>query len=105
MKFSRRSDSEISSSVRETIATIAIQRRIRKSVTELEGLDHQSRLPTEYRRLNDKALGELRKIRERMALVLRRVDITELERKIATEYLHLIALVEPEFVAAAETAH
>ncbi len=95
----------MSESVRETAATIAMQRRLRKSIAELENLNPQSNLLREYRRLNARAHRELLAIRERVELVLRRASDTEVERKAASEYLQLIALVESEFASAVDTAH
>ncbi len=91
--------------MRETAATIAMQRRLRKSIAELENLNPQSSLLREYRRLNARARRELRAIRERVELVLRRASITEAERKAASEYLQLTALVESEFASDVGTAH
>jgi hypothetical protein len=105
VKLRRRPHRETSDSMQEIIATIAIQRRLRKALDELEVWDPQSSLLSEYPKLNARALRELRKIRERIALVLRRVNVTAVERKIATEHLHLISLVESEFIACASKAH
>jgi len=91
--------------MRETVATVALTQRLRKSIAELENLNPQSSLLREYRRLNARARRELRKIREHIELALRRADITETERKAASEHLHLIALVESEFASDADTAH
>ena len=74
MKLRRRARRETSESVREIIATIAIQRRLRKALTELGVWDPQSSLLSEYPKLNARGLRELRKIRERI-LVLRRVNV------------------------------
>ncbi len=92
-------------SMRETAATIATQRRLRKSIAELEYLNPQSSLLREYRRLNSRARRELLAIRERIELILRRASTTEVERKAASEYLQLIALVESEFASDGDTAH
>lgn len=91
--------------MQEVIATIAIQRRLRKALTELEVWDPQSSLLSEYPKLNARALRDLRRIRERIALVLRRVNVTAVEQRIATEYLHLISLVESECTACASKGH
>jgi hypothetical protein len=91
--------------MRETAATIAMQRRLRKSIAELENLNPQSSLLREYRRLNAQARRELRAIRERVELVLRRASITKAERKAASEYLQLITLVESEFALNVGTTH
>ena len=91
--------------MRDTVAAVAIQRRLRTSITELEGLDPQSSLLSEYRKLHARALRELRQTRQRMELVLRRASITETERKIATRYLILISLGESELVARSTTTH
>ncbi len=92
-------------SMRDTVATVAIQRRLRTTITELEGLDPQSSLLSEYRKLNARALRELTQIRRRMELLLGRPNITEVERKIATRYLILVSLGESEFATGTETAH
>ena len=92
-------------SMQDTLATVAIQRRLRSSIAELEGLDPQSSLLGEYRKLNARALRELRQTRERMELLLRRANITEVERKTATRYLILLSLGESEFATGNETAH
>jgi hypothetical protein len=95
----------MSESMRETAATITTQRQLRKSMAELETLNPRSTLLSEYRKLNARARRELRAIRERVELVLRRATITEAERKAASEYLQLIALVESEFASDVDTAH
>jgi hypothetical protein len=95
----------MSESIRETVATVATQRRLRKSMAELETLNPQSTLLSEYRKLNARARRELQAIRERVELVLRRASITEAERKAASEYSQLIALVESEFASDVDTAH
>ena len=91
--------------MRETAVTITTQRQLRKSMAELETLNPRSTLLSEYRNLNARARRELRAIRERVELVLRRATITEAERKAASEYLQLIALVESEFASDVGTAH
>ncbi len=91
--------------MRETAATIATQRRLRKSMAELETLNPQSTLLSEYRKLNARARRELRAILERVELVLRRASITEAERKAALDYLQLIALVESEFASDVDSTH
>jgi hypothetical protein len=95
----------MSESMRETAVTITTQRQLRKSMAELEALNPRSTLLSEYRNLNARARRELRAIRERVELVLRRATITEAERKAASEYLQLIALVESEFASDVGTAH
>ncbi len=95
----------MSEALQETAATVAMQRRLRESIAELETLNPQSTLLSEYRKLNARARRELRAIRERVELVLRRASITEAERKAASEYLQLIALVESEFASEIDTAH
>jgi len=95
----------ISESMRETVATVAVQQRLRKSIEELETLDPQNSLLSEYRKLNARALRELRRIRRNVELVLRRAKLTPAQRKDATEQLHLISLVESGFVAGVDTAH
>lgn len=92
-------------SMRDTVATVAIQRRLRTSITELEGLDPQSSLLSEYRKLNARALHELTQIRKRMELVLGRPNLTDVERRIATRYLILVSLGESELATGTETAH
>ena len=92
-------------SLREAAATVALTQRLRKSMAELENLNPQSTLLNEYRRLNARARRELRAIRERVELVVRRTNVTEAERKAASDYLQLIALVESEFASGIDTAH
>ncbi len=92
-------------SLHEAAATIALTQRLRKSIAELENWNPQSSLLREYRKLNSRARRELRAIRVRVELILRRTSITETERKAASEYLQLIALVESEFASGVDTAH
>jgi DNA repair ATPase RecN len=95
----------MSEAMRETVATVALQQRLRKSIAELEKLDPQNSLMSEYRKLNARALPELRRIRRRVELVLRRANLTPAQRKDVTEQLHLISLVESEFASGVDTAH
>jgi len=91
--------------MRETVSTVALQRGLRESVAELETLDPQKSLLSEYRKLNATALRELRRIRRNVELVLRRAIFTTAQRKDATEQLNLISHVESEFAAGVDTAH
>jgi hypothetical protein len=91
--------------MRETAETVALQRRLRKSVAELQRLDPHAELLKEFPKLNARALRQLRSMRKHTELLLRQPHITKAQRKEATEQLHLIALVESEFVPGLDTAH
>jgi len=101
----RQSAAAMSDSLRATLGTIAMQWRIRKSVAELERLDPHSKLLKDFPKLNARALRDLRRIRTYTEEFLRRANLTPAQRKDATKQLHLIALVESEFVSGVDTTH
>jgi hypothetical protein len=100
----RSKKARLAESVREVIATIAVQRRLKQSIAKLEETDPQSSLLAEYRALNTQVLLGLRLLRVQMKLIRLR-GRTKTERELAAEHLHLIDLTEVEFGAGVETAH
>jgi hypothetical protein len=77
----RQAAAAMNESLRETLETIAMQWRVRKSVAELESLDPQSRLLREFPKLNARALRDLRRIRMHTEQLLRRPNLTRAQRK------------------------
>jgi hypothetical protein len=104
-KSRSRQPAAIAEAIRETGETVALQRRLRKSVAELQRLDPDAELLKEFPKLNARALRGLRKMRSHTEEFLRQVNITKAQRREATEQLHLIALVESEFVSGVDAAH
>jgi hypothetical protein len=95
----------IAEAIRETGETVALQRRLRKSVAELQRLDPHAELLKEFPKLNARALRQLRSMRKHTELFLRQAHITNAQRREAIEQLHLIALVESEFTSGVDTTH
>ncbi len=87
--------------MRETAKTVALQRRLKRSIEKLEQMDPDCDLLGEYRAMNARILRHLRWFRASAELTLSRAR-TKRERKAATEYLHLVVLAESEFAAGVE---
>jgi hypothetical protein len=91
----------MSSSMRETAKTLALQRRLKRSIEKLEPMDPDSDLLGEYRAMNARILRHIRLFRASAELTLS-LARTKAERKAAAEYLHLVVLAESEFIAGVE---
>jgi hypothetical protein len=105
VKCPRRPRANLAESTYEAVATIAVTKRLGKSLADLEALDPQSSLLSEYRALNTRALRQLRRIRRDLELILRRTSISPKDRRSATAHLHLISIVESEFTSTGDTTH
>jgi hypothetical protein len=90
--------------MRETMEMVAML-QLRKKMALLEDREPDSRMLRDCRHMLGWPIIELRRIRAGVELELRRLDARARERKIATEHLQLIALVESEFVRDGYTAH
>src|SRR5450755_1449903 len=77
----------MNSSMRETAKTLALQRRLKRSVAKLEQVDPDCDLLVEYRAMNARILRHIRSFRVHAELTLRRAR-TKAERKAAAEHLH-----------------
>ena len=77
----------MSETLREMTETAAMQRRLRKSMAEMESLDPDSRFLRRYRALNARALEELEDLRQGFELALRRPRLTPAQRRDALEAL------------------
>jgi len=97
-------DAPMSSTMRETAETLALQRRLKASIAKLEQIDPDADLLIEYRALNAQIIGDIRMFRAHAELALRRAR-TKAERKAAAEYLHLVVLAESEFASGVERAN
>ena len=82
--------------MRETTKTVALQRRLKRSIEKLEQIDPDSDLLGEYRAFNARNLRHIHRFRASAELRLSRAR-TKAERKAAAEYLHLVVLAESEF--------
>ena len=85
----------------ETAKTMAVQRRLRKSIAKFETVDPDCDLLSEYRSLNARILRDIRWFRAHAELSLRRAR-TKAKRKAAAEHLHLVVLAESEFATGVE---
>jgi hypothetical protein len=91
----------MSASMRETAKTVALQRRLKRSIEKLEQMDPDCDLLGEYRAMNARILRHIRCFRASAELTLSRAR-TKAERKAAAEYLHLVVLAESEFATGVE---
>jgi len=91
----------MSASMCETAKTIAVQRRLKKSIAKLEAVDPDCDLLREYRTLNARILRDIRLFRAHAEIRVR-LARTKAERKAATEYFHLVVLAESEFATGVE---
>jgi hypothetical protein len=94
----------MSSSMRETAKTLALQRRLKRSIEKLERMDPDSDLLGEYRAVSALILSHIRLFRASAELTLSLARTTA-ERKAAADYLHLVILAESEFVTGVELAN
>ncbi len=90
--------------MRETTKTIALQRRLKRSIEKLEQMDPDSDLLGEYRAMNARILRHIRLFRASAELRLS-LARTKAERKAAVEYFHLVVLAESEFATGVELAN
>jgi hypothetical protein len=91
----------MSPSMLETAKTVALQRRLKRSIDELERMDPDCDLLGEYRAMNTRILRHIRRFRVGTELRLSRAR-TKAERRAAAEYLHLVVLAESEFATGVE---
>ena len=91
----------MSPSMRETAKTVALQRRLKRSIEKLEQMDPDCDLLGEYRAMRMRILRHLRRFRASAQLALSRAR-TKAERRVAAEYLHLVVLAESEFATGVE---
>jgi hypothetical protein len=85
----------------ETAKTVALQRRLKRSVEKLERMDPDCDLLGEYRAMNARFLRHIRWFRASAELTLSQAR-TKAERKAAAEYRHLVVLAESEFATGVE---
>jgi hypothetical protein len=84
---------------------VAMLRQLREKMPLVQELEPDSRMLRDYKNMRGWAIIELRRIRAGVELELRRLDVKARERKVATDHLQLIALVESEFASDNDTAH
>jgi hypothetical protein len=94
----------MSSSMRETAKTLALQQRLKRSIEKLERMDPDSDLLGEYQATNARILRHIRLFRASAELTLS-LARTKAERKAAAEYLHLVVFAESEFTTGVELAN
>ena len=79
--------------MRETANTLALQRRLKRSIENLEQMDPDNDLLGEYRAMNARILRDILLFRSSAELTLSLAS-TKAERKAAAEYLHRADLLE-----------
>lgn len=105
MSHLHRSDLVIESVRATVLSAIAVQRRIKRAIVELEESQAHSGLLGEYRKLNATVLRKLQHCRERTELILRSTQVTVTQLEVVATYLRLLSFVEPEYEGAPIMAH
>lgn len=97
----------VSKLTRETAEIVALLRQLREKMTVVEEFEPDNPMLSDYQHTRGWGIVELRRIRAAVELALRRCGGTARERKVATEQLRAITLMESEFASeeGVDTAH